>query len=205
MRAIILAENAFESEKGGHTMDYLSKNISINLKKLRLGKKMSLDDVAEQTGVSKSMLGQIERGDSNPTIGTIGKIVSGLRVTVDDLISSPSHETYLVRKEKLTPVKEMTGQYKVYNYFPFDKNREFEIYGIVIEPDGIYRSGAHGERTSEYLVVTSGTLTLKVGDDFYEVNAGDALRFESDKEHHYINNGKGQLRFNCYFVFKQKF
>ncbi len=63
MRVIILAENAFESGKGGHTMDYLSKNISINLKKLRLGKKMSLDDVAEQTGVSKSMLGQIERGD----------------------------------------------------------------------------------------------------------------------------------------------
>ena len=108
-------------------MDYLSKNISVNLKKIRLGKKMSLDDVAEQTGVSKSMLGQIERGDSNPTIGTIGKIVSGLRVTVDDLICAPTHGTYLVNKEKLTPSKEIEGQYVVYNYFPFDKNREFEI------------------------------------------------------------------------------
>lgn len=185
-------------------MDYLSKNISINLKKIRMGKKMSLDDVAEQTGVSKSMLGQIERGDSNPTISTIGKIVSGLRVTVDDLISAPTHETYLVSKEKLTPAKEITGQYAVYNYFPFDKNREFEIYGITIQPDGIYQSGSHGERTTEYLVVNSGVLTLKVGDDFYDVKAGDAIRFESDKEHHYINNGREVVNFNTFFVFKQK-
>lgn len=194
-----------ECGKADKIMDYLSKNISINLKKLRLGKKMSLDDVAEQTGVSKSMLGQIERGDSNPTISTIGKIVSGLRVTVDDLIASPSHETYLVKKEKLTPAKEITGQYTIYNYFPFDKNREFEIYNITIEPDGIYQSGSHGERTMEYLVVTKGVLTLKVGDDFYEVCQGDAIRFESDKEHSYMNNGKEQLCFECYFVFKQKF
>ena len=182
-------------------MDYLSKNISINLKKIRLGKKMSLDDVAEQTGVSKSMLGQIERGDSNPTISTIGKIVSGLRVTVDDLISPPTHETYLVHREKLTPAKEITGQYAVYNYFPFEKSREFELYGITISPDGIYQSGSHGEKTSEYIVVNSGVLTLKVGDEFYEVKAGDALRFESDKEHHYINNGKDTLNFNVLFVF----
>ena len=61
-------------------MDYLNKNISINLKTIRREKGMSMDEVAEQTGVSKSMLGQIERGEANPTIGTLGKIVSGLRV-----------------------------------------------------------------------------------------------------------------------------
>ena len=182
-------------------MDYLSKNISMNLKKIRLGKKMSLDDVSEQTGVSKSMLGQIERGDSNPTISTIGKIVSGLRVTFDDLINPPVHDTYLVHKEKLTPAKEIVGQYSVYNYFPFEKNREFEIYGITISPDGIYQSGSHGEGISEYVVVNSGVLTLKIGDDFFEVKAGDAIRFESDKEHNYINNGKEQLNFNVLFVF----
>ena len=147
-------------------MDYLSKNLSVNLKKIRLGKKMSLDDVAEQTGVSKSMLGQIERGDSNPTIGTIGKIVSGLRVTVDDLICAPTHGTYLVN---------------------------------------LSHSGSHGERTTEYIVVAKGVVTLKRGDDFYEVKEGDALRFESDKEHRYINNGKEILSFNTYFVFDQKY
>ena len=53
-------------------MDYLNENISINLRKIRRRKQMSLDDVAVETGISKSMLGQIERGEANPTVGTLG-------------------------------------------------------------------------------------------------------------------------------------
>ena len=55
-------------------MDYLSHNVSENLKRLRQSKGMSLDQVAEQTGVSKSMLAQIEKGTANPSLGVLGKI-----------------------------------------------------------------------------------------------------------------------------------
>lgn len=61
-------------------MSQLEKNIALNLKRIRKSHHMSLDMMAEKTGVSKSMLGQIERGESNPTISTIGKIVEGLRI-----------------------------------------------------------------------------------------------------------------------------
>ena len=53
-------------------MTQLDKNIAFNLKRIRKSKNMSLDMLAERTGVSKSMLGQIERGESNPTVSTIG-------------------------------------------------------------------------------------------------------------------------------------
>ncbi len=186
-------------------MDYLSKNISINLKSIRKGKKMSLDDVAEQTGVSKSMLGQIERGDSNPTISTIGKIVSGLRVSIDDLIEAPSHETYIVNKDTLTPSKDSEGNYKIHTFFPFSKHRNFEIYNIEIQPNSVYYSGSHGERTGEYIIINQGILTLKIEDEIFEVNEGDALFFESDKPHQYINNSDEILSFNAFFVFKKKY
>jgi len=55
----------------GDEMDYLNKNIARNLKKIRQIRGLSLDIVSEQTGVSKSILAQIERGEANPTIGTI--------------------------------------------------------------------------------------------------------------------------------------
>ena len=61
-------------------MDYLSKNVAANLKRIRKSKCMSLDQTAEQTGVSKSMLAQIERGTANPSLGVLGKVTSGLRV-----------------------------------------------------------------------------------------------------------------------------
>ena len=46
-------------------MDAMSSRISENLRQIRKEKKLSLDSMAEQTGVSKSMLGQIERGESS--------------------------------------------------------------------------------------------------------------------------------------------
>ena len=59
-------------------MDYLSKNVAANLKRIRKSKCMSLDQTAEQTGVSKSMLAQIERGTANPSLGVLGKVTSGI-------------------------------------------------------------------------------------------------------------------------------
>ena len=94
-------------------MEYLSHNIAVNLKRIRKSKKMSLDMVAEQTGVSKSMLAQIERGDANPSIGVLGKIMSGLRVSLEDLVRTPQRDTYLVRRDQLAPTKEVEGQYRV--------------------------------------------------------------------------------------------
>jgi Predicted transcriptional regulators len=65
----------------------LDQLIAQNLKRLREERKLSLDRVAELTGVSKSMLGQIERGDSSPTVATVWKIANGLKVSFTTLMS----------------------------------------------------------------------------------------------------------------------
>ena len=67
-------------------MDYLSHNVPLNLNRIRTSKGMSLDAVSEQTGVSKSMLAQIEKDAANPSLGTLGKIASGLRIEFHELI-----------------------------------------------------------------------------------------------------------------------
>lgn len=73
-------------------MDYLVHNIAINLNHIRKAKGMSLDVVAEQTGVSKSMLAAIEKGAANPSIGVLGKIMSGLRIELTDLTQAPRQD-----------------------------------------------------------------------------------------------------------------
>ena len=180
-------------------MDYINKNVATNLKRIRMARKMSLDVVAEQTGVSKSMLGQIERGESNPTVGILGKIVSGLRVSFDDLVKVPKEEIYVVRKENINPSKESTEEYTVYTYFPFESDRNFEIYVFEIKPGGKYLSGAHGEKTCEYLNVFSGELTLRIGDESRVLKKGDAVRFNTDRDHIYENNSDEVLIVNVVF------
>jgi transcriptional regulator with XRE-family HTH domain len=183
-------------------MDYLNQNISINLKSIRKEKGMSMDEVAEQTGVSKSMLGQIERGEANPTIGTLGKIVSGLRVDLQDLTRTPGIGVYEVKRDKLIPTKEVPGHYAVYTYFPYEKNRLFEIYEIEIEPGACYVSGAHGQGTFEYIVVHEGELMVEIDNTMYHVKKEDAICFGTGVKHTYWNKGAGRLKFMTVFMFK---
>lgn len=182
-------------------MDYLSHNIAVNLNRIRKSKGMSLEVVAEQTGVSKSMLAQIERGEGNPSIGTLGKIISGLRIEFNDLISAPYEDTFLVRVEETIPIKEMPGQYKVWNCFPIEDNNMVEIYRIDIEPSGVYVSGSHGEKTREYISIREGEeLTIELKEESYRVSRGDVFRFESDREHKYRNHTNKPVSFMTFFV-----
>lgn len=183
-------------------MDYINRNIAINLRKFRIAKNLSLDETAEQTGVSKSMLAQIERGEANPSIGCLGKIISGLRIELTELIETPREGTYYIAREDMIPTKEVEGQYTIFTYFPYEKGRQFEIYGMDIYPGGNYYSGAHGENTIEYITVATGTLTLKVRGQGHIVNQGDAFSFDSDIEHWYCNKGIDMVRLTSIFCFK---
>jgi len=181
-------------------MDYLSHNISVNLKRIRKSKGMSLDIVAEQTGVSKSMLAQIEKGGANPSIGVLGKIVSGLRLDFHELIDAPPMDSCLVTIKDMVPTKEMVGQYKVWTCFPFEDNHKVEIYRIDVEPGGTYVSGGHGEKTREYIVVMNGELLIEIEDGLHAIKPDEVFRFESDQTHKYLNKGEEMVSFMCFFV-----
>lgn len=171
-------------------MGHLDKNIAMNLKRIRKSRNMSLDMMAEQTGVSKSMLGQIERGESNPTVTTIGKIVEGIRVSFDELIQTPTQQVTIVEKGDLTKTKDIENNCRVYIYFPYDERRNFEIYLIEIDPGGEYKSMSRGENTFEYVTVTSGELALDINEKEYIVKENNSIQFAADQEHSYRNNGK---------------
>ncbi|MGM9613824.1 MAG: helix-turn-helix domain-containing protein [Butyricicoccus sp.] len=181
-------------------MDYLSHNISVNLRRIRRAKGMSLDVVSEQTGVSKSMLAQIEKGNANPSIGVLGKITSGLRIEFNDLISPPPLDSCLVHVPETEPIKDVPGQYRVWTCFPFLDNHHVEIYRIEIEPSGIYAAGGHGEHTREYLAVLEGTLEVQLDDACHTVAPDDVFRFESEQDHVYRNAGNRRCVFLSFFV-----
>lgn len=181
-------------------MDYLSHNVAVNLKRIRTSKGMSLDVVAEQTGVSKSMLAQIEKGKANPSLGVLGKIISGLRIEFQELIEAPPMESCLVTPEEMIPTKEISGKYKVWTCFPYEDNHQMEIYRIDIEPGGEYISGSHGEKTREYLAVSEGEITVECHGNIQQVNKKQVYRFETDQTHIYRNQTDERASFMCFFV-----
>lgn len=181
-------------------MDYLSKNVAANLKRIRKSKCMSLDQAAEQTGVSKSMLAQIERGTANPSLGVLGKITSGLRVEFQELNQPPRVDCCLVTPEELLPTKELEGQYRVWTCLPYEDTRLIEVYRIEVEPGGIYVSGSHGEKTREYLVVTEGVLTVECHGQSCQIRKDQVFKFETDQDHIYRNEGGEKACCTCFFL-----
>lgn len=180
-------------------MDYLNYNISKNLNRIRTFRGWSLDTAAEQTGVSKGMLYQIEQGAANPSINVLGKIASGLRIEFTELIASPPEDSYLVKISEVYPIKEGDG-FTVKTCFPFEDNKKIELYHIEIQPGGVYMSGGHGSGTREYLSVLEGVLTVDTGRELQDVTTDEIFRFNCEEEHRYINNGKEKTAFICFFV-----
>ncbi len=168
-------------------MEHLNQIIGENLKRIRVDKALSLDAVAKLSGVSKSMLGQMERGEVNPTISTVWRIANGLKVSFSSLVSRPQQDFELVRRADVEPLLESDGHIRNYPAFPFDAERGFEMYTVEMDPGGYLQADAHSPGTEEFITVCGGELSLRVADEEYSLGLGDSIRFRCDVPHAYHN------------------
>ena len=171
-------------------MDKLNSVIAENLKKLREERRLSLDSVAKLSGVSKSMLGQIERGEVNPTVSTVWKISNGLKISFTQLMSRPETDIEIVDKSEIQPLVEDDGKFRNFPIFPFDSIRRFEMYSLELDGGGYLEAEAHPQGTQEFITVFSGEVTIKVNGEGFVITKGNSMRFKADGPHAYKNTGE---------------
>lgn len=172
----------------------LNNIIAANLNRLRTERQLSLSKLSEICGVSKVMLGQIERGESNPTINTIWKIAAGLKVPYTQLIDEPAESNICVLKENAKEQIALDGKYRVYCYFTSHVNRNFELFNVELDAGCTYESRSHGEKTQEYIIVYNGQLSLDINGTKHILNIGDSIVFDSSKPHSYSNLSNETLK-----------
>jgi len=170
--------------------EQIHKKVGRNLLTIRKARQLSLDQVADLTGVSKAMLGQIERGDSNPTISVLWKIVNGLNISFTSLIEEKEADISIVHKTEIEPFEEEDGHYRAYPLFPFDSKKRFEIYQVEIDPGCSHASEPHFGGVEEYILVMSGEIYLTLQQDTHRIGMGDSVRFFADKTHIYENRSE---------------
>lgn len=164
-----------------------------NLRRLRTKRGLSLERLSQLSGVSRAMLGQIELGQSAPTINVLWKIARALEVTFSALISSRTVSGALVlraNQAKLLSSKDRSFTSRA--LFPFDEPRRVEFYELRLAPGGVETADAHAPGTSENLVVTAGVVEIDVAGETHRLTAGDSILFEADAPHAYRNGGKGE-------------
>lgn len=167
--------------------EQLNALIGQRLRHIRINKGLSLDRVSELTGVSKPMLGQIERAQSNPTVSTLWKIAEGLRVPFSAFIEEKSEAIKLVKEKDITPINENDDRFNVYPIFPTEDGKSFEIHFVKVKPGCSYSSGPHPIGVEEYLWITEGSLVVSCLNQTHTLNKSEGIRFQADTLHHYAN------------------
>jgi transcriptional regulator with XRE-family HTH domain len=169
----------------------LTQAVGENLRRLRVKRGLSLERLAQASGVSRAMLGQIELHQSAPTINIVWKISRALNVPFSALISQPS-----AGRARVLPVARMKiltsrdGKFSSRALFPFDQPRKVEFYELRLAPHASELAEPHLPGTVENLVVTTGSLEVRVGEERHRLATGDAIQFEADAPHEYHNPGR---------------
>jgi len=168
----------------------LTPIVGANLRRLRVKRGLSLERMARASGVSRAMLGQIELGQSTPTINVVWKIARALDVSFSTLITERSaSRTALVLSDRAKLLTSQDGSFTSRALFPFDEPRNVEFYELNLAANSREEADPHPAGTTENLVVTSGELELLVGKDRYHLGTNDAIFFEADVAHSYRNPG----------------
>jgi rhodanese-related sulfurtransferase/transcriptional regulator with XRE-family HTH domain len=162
--------------------------IGNNLRELRTKRSLSLDQTAKMTGLSRTLLGQIELGTNTPSVGVVWRIARAFDVPFATLLSAPrTTTTTVLRKQSAKRLVSADGRFSSRALFPFGDSDKTEFYELWLAPHGREDAEAHQPGTRENLVITSGKLVLEVGGGRHELGAGDAIVFGADVPHAYVN------------------
>ena len=165
---------------------------------------LTLDLLAERSGVSRAMISKLERGEKTPTLLVAAKLAEGLGVSLSQLVGvEERREVVVVPKERRMIMRNPGTGFERQLLSPSFGGRGIEFIRNVV-PGGS-TSGEfppHRRGVEEYVVVEGGRLRAIIGGEHYLLEEGDALYFEADVTHRFDNAEEGECSY--YLVIDSK-
>ena len=168
-------------------------HLGTRVRTLRHQQGLTLDALAERSGVSRAMLSKIERGENNPTLVVVVKVALGLGIRTSQLIGvEERREVVLVPKERRMIFRDEESGFERQLLFPTFEGNGIDFVRHVLPP-GVTSGDmpAHKRGAEKYVVVEQGRLKVVLPSADYLVDGGDALYFECDVAHRFENAGEG--------------
>ena len=168
-------------------------DIGHKLRQLRLRKKIALVDLGKHTGLSASMLSQLENGKLIPTLPTLARIAMVFEVGLEFFFGDkrPARIFSVVRAQDRVRFPELSDDpvpgyyFEVLTYNAMDKNLSAYLADFPKMPDEESSSGEHLHEGTEFVHVLEGTLTIHYGSEVYILETGDSVYFDSSEAHSY--------------------
>lgn len=169
--------------------DKAGKNIAKNLIALRERKGLSQTLLAKVSGTTRATIALLESGSGNPTLEVLLKISQGLKISIDELISSPRAECKHIKASEV-PIDRRSKNGVILRKLLPDKIPATEMDELHLAPGATMTGSPHVEGTREYFACISGQVSIGVLGEVYHLEKGDVLAFPGDKPHSYKNSGR---------------
>jgi len=181
--------------------------IGKNIQRIRKKMRLTLDVLAERSGVSKAMLSQIESEKVNPTVATVWKIARGLGVELDTLLKGKSESTkkfIVIHKGNMAVLNTVKDSLHVQVLSPIVMAEDLEIYMLTFDKGSSLHSKPHEPKSEEYLTMLEGAVRVKAGASESELHKGDFIIYHCDVEHSIENIHDGSSTIHMIVRFPEK-
>lgn len=168
----------------------INDRIAANVRELRGRLGLSLEALADACGVSRSMISLVERGESSPTAVVLEKLATGLGVSLATLFETPAAPPHPVsRRAEQVEWRDPASGYLRRNVSPGGFPSPIQIVEVVF-PAGArvsYETAARPGVTHQQVWILQGTIEIVLGDERFELSAGDCLAMVLDRPITYHN------------------
>ena len=171
----------------------LNRAVAGNIRRIRKSKKLSMEQTAALSGVSRSMLGQIERGEANPSVAILGKIAQALKVPAEVLLENDDFDSLLLARTAAVKAHLSDGgKVNLRPSMPYDETTRQESYFLDIS--GCYAPELSVPGSLCHLTVLSGSVELTAEGENFHLLERDAIRFAADQPWTVRNMSSGNAR-----------
>ena len=196
---------AIQKGRKNNTPSDVTPELGKTIQRLRKAYKMSLGDLSEQSGVAKSIISQIERNETNPTISTVYRLSQALDTTIHEVLRTQQADAFVSHQGKAAiPLLESEdGLCRLHIAGPLELVNFVQWYDFDDAPGGVLESDPHPEGTVEHLYVVSGNIDVTVDGETRSVKTGEALRYHADRLHKLVNVGDTPAHATMVLVLRQ--
>jgi len=174
--------------------DPINQQISQRVRQLRQQRNWSLEQLANVSGVSRSMLSQIERNEANPTLAVTCKIAQAFAMSLAEFVEIPAASTsiHVIRADDPEHLFRSDEHVEIRTLSPLNLEKDVEFYQVRLKGGGALRSAPHFQGTREFLAVEQGRVRVVSAGDSAELSKGDSTTYRADVTHAIENIGKGE-------------
>ena len=165
------------------------------IQRQRKSRNLTLEQLAAISGVSKSMLSQIERGQANPTFAVLWSLTRALRIEFSDLVeggSVPAEDksVQVVTAANTPEITNSDGSCRLRILSPPQLAGELEWYEVEIAPSGSLDSAPHAPGAFEHFTALTSGFEVTSGTSTQTLRAGETARYPADVPHRIANTSR---------------